>query len=143
MLTYTFVSSGIEARVLLRAVFISSADPSKNLPQPKTLNINYHFKNGFRCVSGLPPWNRVSPVKTTLPVESSINQHMLSCVWQGVYNALTAISPILKPSPFFGVFVTSSQSLPPIIGFPWMAFSCGEKSLAVVIGKIRRSIPYL
>lgn len=33
-LTYTVVSSGIEARVLFNAVCISSAEPSKNLPQP-------------------------------------------------------------------------------------------------------------
>ena len=65
-----------------------------------------------------PPWNNVSPVNTALPVLSSINQHMLSWVWHGVYNPLITMSPILKLSPFFGVFVTASQSLPPIIGFP-------------------------
>ena len=75
-----------------------------------------------------PPWKRVSPVNITLPVLSSMNQQMLSCVWHGVYRALTAISPILKPSPFFGVRVTPSQSLPPMIGFPlnseWANWLC-------------------
>jgi hypothetical protein len=47
-----------------------------------------------------------------------MNQQMLSCVWHGVCKAFTAMLPMLKLSPFAGVFVTPSQSLPPIIGFP-------------------------
>jgi hypothetical protein len=47
-----------------------------------------------------------------------MNQQMLSCVWHGVYNAFTEMLPMLKVSPFAGVFVTPSQSRPPIMGFP-------------------------
>jgi hypothetical protein len=51
-------------------------------------------------------------------VLSSIRKQMLSCVWHGVYSALTFISPTLKVSPFFGVWVTLWQSLPPMMGLP-------------------------
>lgn len=69
-------------------------------------------------VHNSPPWNRVSPVNIAFPVESSIKKQMLSCVWHGVYNALTVMSPILRVSPFLGVFVTLWQSLPPMMGLP-------------------------
>jgi hypothetical protein len=70
---------------------------------------------GKSRINNVPPWKRVSPVKTALPVLSSKYQQILSWVWQGVYSALTAISPRLKTSPFPGVRVTPSQSFPPII----------------------------
>lgn len=74
-------------------------------------------------------------MKTTLPVLSSINQHMLSCVWHGVYRALTAISPILKPSPFFGVCVTPSQSLPPITDLPLNSGSASCQRIPSAVDK--------
>jgi hypothetical protein len=40
-LTKTLVSSGKELRVLFRAVCISSALPSKNLPQPETSQFSH------------------------------------------------------------------------------------------------------
>lgn len=40
---------------------------------------------------------------------------MLSCVWHGVCTAVTEMSPILNVSPCFGVLVTPSQSLPPMM----------------------------
>lgn len=62
-----------------------------------------------------PPWKSVSPVNTTLSSPSCMNQHTLSCVWQGVWRALTAMLPMLKLSPWAGVLFTFSQSLPPMI----------------------------
>ena len=72
-----------------------------------------------------PPMNRVSPVKTTRSLPSSMSQQILSCVWQGVCNAFTEIPcPILKVSSCFGVRVTSSQSLPPMTDRPLNWDSC-------------------
>ena len=58
-------------------------------------------------------------MKTTFSSPSCMYQQMLSCVWHGVCRASTEIpSPILKVSPWAGVRVTASQSLPPMMGRP-------------------------
>lgn len=83
----------------------------------RNLDRNSQLVNRAASQIFVPPINKVSPVKTTRSLPSSINQQMLSCVWQGVCSALTDIPcPILKVSSCFGVRVTASQSLPPITG---------------------------
>lgn len=67
-------------------------------------------------INNAPPWNSVSPVKTTLSSPSCMNQQMLSWVWHGVYRPLTEMLPSLKPSPLGGVCVTPSHSFPPMMG---------------------------
>lgn len=73
-LTKTTVSSGKAAKVLFSALCISSAVPSKNLPQPETdgrrlVSTTKPFLTVLRVKrdygTTLPLWKRVSPVKTT------------------------------------------------------------------------------
>ncbi len=119
------MSSETDASVLFNAVCISSGVPSKNRLQPEQAFCQSMRPKNLIALRVISPWNRASPVKITFPVESSINQQILSCVWHGVYNALTETSPNLKVSPSFGVLVTASQSLPPIIDF---TFNSGTAS---------------
>jgi len=72
-----------------------------------------------RDTEHVPLMKSVSPVNTTRSSPSSMNQQMLSCVWQGVWSGVTLILPIASSSLWPGVSVTRSQSFPPQTG------SCG------------------
>jgi hypothetical protein len=64
-----------------------------------------------------------------------MKKQMLSWVWHGVWSALTAMLPMLKVSPCFGVLVTFLQSLPPMISRGWPSSeSCGGQTQFVGFG---------